>query len=403
MKKLIICAVLLFLPMLFLSGCVSGRTNIQEQSTNIWTSDKPDKEESASVGFDYIQGNNNFMEDLCDNHLFYYDSIKIAGFDASDPENAYLLGPFYHVNTVPSSDDITGRSYKAGDVLFYGTNYLPIVYDGASWLYAGNYLKNYTTATRPTCDSDATGLLIFDTTEGTTYECNGSAWTAIADAATAGVTTLTGDSGSATSGAVTIEGGTGITTSSTGSTVTVASSLDTSTFLAVGAYQELPGVSLWLDSTSPPSFSTATIDSSYTIPVLEFSKTTTQIVYFTFDVPKDWKTDTNIIVYLKGYQTTVTDTDTGHYAAFDMYYKHIANAGALSSLTERNCGLDTTSFPGAAAKTYRMLLFTISYSNIGALGTVVGKFYRYGNHANDTLDDNWTIVSVAAYYQKKNN
>jgi len=169
------------------------------------------------------------------------------------------------------------------------------------------------------------------------------------------------------------------------------------TFLAVGAYQELPGISLWLDSTYPPELSTYTVATGApTVPCMLFDKNTDEKVHVFFDIPKDWKTGTSIYLVIKGGGTTADAAN----AVFGFTYK--AQAIGAATTWSDPVSPSSVNMDGTSAY-YRAGSFELTSGNLSALGSVVGTLYRDTDAAGDGYGYDFRILSVTGYYQKKNN
>ena len=179
-------------------------------------------------------------------------------------------------------------------------------------------------------------------------------------------------------------------------TLRVATQISTS--LLEGVYQELPGIILWLDPTSPPDFAEYTIPpDGPTTQCLLFDKDTDEKVHLFFDVPKDWKTTTPIVLVIKGAGTTAASGD----AHFGFRYKCQAIGSALSWSGATDATAVSLSGMNAA---YRSGSFMLSSTTLSAGGSVVGTLYRDAdNVTNDTYAYDFRVLSITGYYQKRNN
>jgi len=165
-----------------------------------------------------------------------------------------------------------------------------------------------------------------------------------------------------------------------------------SAVLIEGVYQQLPDLSLTFDKSKPPTYEEYQIGSGPYIPALKFTDGAGQRMHFTFDIPTDWKTDTDIKLQLKGFAAEAEAQN----AEFQILYSKLVNGAAVA--WSGSTTVSTTL--SASSAYYRVGEATLTAASLSGASAIVGTISRT---YNDACTKDFYITSVTGYYQKKNN
>lgn len=187
----------------------------------VWAPNKPNKLRPMSENMDYLKANNAFLQSLAGKLIISKKGTTwVAGWDNASVDNATLFGP---MPTFTGASTISGPTLKAGQMSFSKTDNSTFLYTGSAWKNQAGNLPLFGVSTRPTCNAANMGDMYADNVTGKTMYCdNTSTWVLAANAATSGVTALTGDTGGVSvTGTSHIAGGTGIATESRAGLITL--------------------------------------------------------------------------------------------------------------------------------------------------------------------------------------
>ena len=158
-----------------------------------WISNSPVNTESVSIGFTKIKNNFIFLQSI-GQQLFAYNSgtSYIMGWDNADPNNIYSVGK---IISLTNSSAFPRTTPFTGDLYFNTTSKVLNIYHSNQWWAIGSQLLR-SSSDPATCSADTEGMIYYNTTNHTTYECHYKnstyEWAAIAESRTetSGVTTI---------------------------------------------------------------------------------------------------------------------------------------------------------------------------------------------------------------------
>jgi hypothetical protein len=342
----------------------------------------------------------------------YYLGLPHDGYNSGDAY--YLYGPILSSDALPSASFSSLTKAKgniAGDTST-GLMYLYSTVDGISAFYPqGGRIPQFANESAAeavigecaAAKNSQDGITYYDVALATDRVCRDGAW-ADGGAATSTFTGIKDDDGdSAGTNPKIIGADASVTTNVNGSGDVVI----TVTQSASAYYTEITGITLWLDSTSPPTYTTKTITGGsstvFTLPVFEFLHNAAGIVHFNFEVPINLDDTVNINMVIDGYgDTTSTDTDT---VEFRMNYIVVQNDTVTTSKTE-HLSTDNTYLitPYSGGITKETLSIPIAHADFDAGDWIIGTIYRdYSDATYDDFDASFYVTSISAYGTLKAN